>query len=372
MSNNPRKYNLPRDIPGLQALRGIAVLAVVASHLHVSVSEDPYFATVTPWSWTNQALSRGFLGVDLFFVLSGFLITSLLFRDGEMNSAPMLRRFYARRALRLLPALYALLFTSLVIAIYESFPLEYQWNSTWRALLFMSNWKFQSVFLRTQDDIGHLWSLAVEEQFYIIWPLFFIFLRRVWTHWITTVVVLSFIVLAIALYRDNLWNSEIPWLFIYPSTEARADAILIGCICAYVYRYLEIPPRLLQILGYTSAVTLLLVGYQYAIHDQKFLYKGGFTLIAILNGVIILATAKLPTFGGRMLHSKILKWWGQRSYGMYLWHFLVFRLLSRHNLFSPSLLRITVALTLSVAVTEASWRWIEQPFIRVKDRRFSH
>ena len=226
--------------------------------------------------------------------------------------------------------------------------------------------------MRTQDDIGHLWSLAVEEQFYLLWPLFFVFVRRIRIRWTATVLGLSLAVLAVAVHRNDLWNSQLPWLFIYPSTDARADSILIGCICAYLYRYVEISPRLLKILGYASAALMLLIGYQYAVVEQKFLYQGGFTLIAVLSGVIILAITKLPTFGGRIMQSRILLWWGQRSYGMYLWHFLVFRVFSRHVLFGPQLVRMVVAVALSIAVTEISWRWLEQPFIRFKDKNFSH
>ena len=361
------KRELTQQVTGLNSLRGIAVTAVLFSHV---VTINPDLRTVTPWPWLNQSFSRGFFGVDLFFVLSGFLITSLLFRDAEIGAKPMLRVFYIRRALRILPALYTLLAASLLVALWEGFPLSYQWNSTWSALLFISNWTLKSFFLRTQDDIGHLWSLAVEEQFYLVWPLAFVFLRRFRIHWIAVVTGIFVTVLAVAVYRNHLFHSQVPWLFIYSKTETRADAILIGCLAAYVYRFAPISLKLLKNLGYIAAMAFVLLAYFYGDQQKGFLYQGGFTLIAILGGVVVLAVAILPSFGGRLLTSRILHWLGQRSYGLYLWHLLVFRIFSRHVTQSPHLLRIALALVVSLAITEMSWRFVERPFIRLKNLKY--
>jgi len=365
------KRELTQQVTSLNSIRGIAVIATIFSHFHTVISTVPEFRRVTPWAWVNQAFSRGFFGVDLFFVLSGFLITSLLLKDGDISIKSMLRGFYIRRVLRILPALYTLLSASLLIALWEGFPLSYQWNSTWSALLFISNWTFKSFFLRTQDDLGHLWSLAVEEQFYLVWPLVFVILRRFRIHWLAAISGISVTVLAVAIYRNHLFHSQLNWLFIYPKTEARSDAILIGCLCAYVFRYMSISSKILRNLGYTAATVFVLIAYFYGAAEKSFLYQGGFTLIAILGGVIVLAAATLPSFGGRLLTSGILQWWGQRSYGLYMWHFLVFRIFGRHVSHGPYLLRIGLALAISLAITEVSWRLIERPFIRMKNLKYS-
>ena len=216
MSDTKYVKELPGHIIGIQALRGIAVLAAVTSHLRVIIITDSQVPEVTSWSWLNQAFTRGFLGVDLFFVLSGFLITSLLLKDGEVSTGPLLRKFYMRRALRILPALYAVLIISSVVAILEGFSLTAQWNSTWSALLFITNWTFQSHFLQTQGDIGHLWSLAVEEQFYLLWPLAFVALRRFRIHWTVIITGISLLVFMIAIHRTHLWNSQLSLLFTIP------------------------------------------------------------------------------------------------------------------------------------------------------------
>lgn len=371
MPKSKNIYELPNQVVGLQALRGIAVLLVVVSHLRSVVSTDPYFTKVTPLPWINQALSRGFLGVDLFFVLSGFLITSLLFREAENSIKQKLKSFYYRRVLRILPALYALLIASLVIAIWEKSSLTYQWNSTWSALLFISNWTLEPFFLQTQDDLGHLWSLAVEEQFYIVWPLVFFTLRRWRIHWSVITSAMSLLVLAIALHRNALWNSQVPWLFIYAKTETRADAILIGCVFAYIFRYVSISPKLLKILGYASVVSLVVVAYFYSDFKKGFLYQGGFSLMAFLTGVVILAVVLVPSFGGPLVNSRMLIWWGERSYGIYLWHSLIFRIFGRHEFFGSTLVRIVIAVVISLVVAEISWRIIERPFIRIKNDKFS-
>ena len=100
------------------------MLQVFVAHFHWIVSTDPYFNAVTPWHWLNKTLEPGFLGVDIFFVLSGFLITSLLLKDWQRNQPGMFRRFYMRRALRLLPALYAILIASFFVALWEKFPMD--------------------------------------------------------------------------------------------------------------------------------------------------------------------------------------------------------------------------------------------------------
>ena len=123
ISTRDISLDLPGHVPALDGIRGIAVLQVFVAHFHWIVSTDPYFNAVTPWHWLNKTLEPGFLGVDIFFVLSGFLITALLLKDRERNQPGMFRRFYVRRALRLLPALYAILIVDFFVARWEKFPM---------------------------------------------------------------------------------------------------------------------------------------------------------------------------------------------------------------------------------------------------------
>ena len=179
------------------------------------------------------------------------------------------------------------------------------------------------------------------------------------------------LVLVIALHRNALWNCEVPWLFIYAKTETRSDAILIGCIFAYLFRYGSISPKVLKILGYISVFLLVAVAYLLGDVQKGFLYQGGFSLIAILTGVVVLAVALVPSFGGPLAHSRVLIWWGERSYGIYLWHLLIFRVFGRHEFFGSTHLRIVIAVGFSLVVAEISWRLIERPFIQIKNLKYA-
>jgi peptidoglycan/LPS O-acetylase OafA/YrhL len=210
----------------------------------------------------------------------------------------------------------------------------------------------------------------VEEQFYLVWPLAFVFLRRFRIHWVAVLTGISVTVLAVAVYRNHVFHTQVPWLIIYSQTETRADAILIGCFTAYIYRFAPISLKSLKSFGYIAAMAFVLLAYFYGDLEKGFLYQGGFTLIAILGGVVVLAAAMLPSFGGRLLTSSLLQWLGQRSYGLYLWHFLVFRIFSRHVSHGPYVLRAALAIVISLAITEISWRYIELPFIRLKNLKY--
>ena len=359
---------LPKSVSNLDVIRGVAISLVVVSHLHWILSVDPNYSDITPWHFLNVLVSRGFLGVDLFFVLSGFLITSNLIRRRSSGGHTPLTEFYLNRFFRLFPALCALLMTSVAVAWWERFPGQYQWNSTWRALLFISNWNYQQIFLRTQDDIGHLWSLAIEEQFYIVWPILFVIacgrsfdIRRL----SFSTGLLAFAVIA---RRVQLWKSGEPWLFIYPRTDARVDAILIGCLFAVAYGYLDF--RRLKI-GRTVLVATslwLVFAYFFADPSRSFLYLGGFTAFSILSGTIILCLSLQDPQAGNNLIVRILRWLGCRSYGLYLWHLLVFRFVARHLDSSSGLLAVGIALITSLGLAQISFSLIEQPALKVKRR----
>jgi peptidoglycan/LPS O-acetylase OafA/YrhL len=124
-------------------------------------------------------------------------------------------------------------------------------------------------------------------------------------------------------------------------------------------------------LGYTSVVLLIAVAYFYSDVKKGFLYQGGFSLIAFLAGIVVLTVVVVPSFGGSLVNSRTLIWWGQRSYGIYLWHLLIFRVFGRHEFVGSEFLRIVIAIGISLGVAELSWRVIEQPFIRIKNDKFS-
>lgn len=367
----PRTVELPRHLPSLDTLRGIAVGAAVLSHLHFVLNADPNSHHVTGLAWLDRLFIRGFLGVDLFFVISGFLITSLLLRDSPAGgTGRTLRRFWARRALRLLPALAVLLTASWVVALAESFPIEKQWRTTWRALLFVSNVDPQSNFFKMQNDIGHLWSLAVEEQFYLVLPpLLLLVIVRLRPS--TRILLTCAAIAAIVVHRTRVWETGTPWLFVFPRTDLRADTLLAGCLAAFVHRDIRLPRRALAPIACVCVATLAVVAYCWGNLDAGFLYRGGFTLVAGLIAVILLAVVRAESSTPGSLPVRAMRSLGRRSYGMYLYHLLIFFVVRRHAPVDNGLLLIVLSLGLSWATTVVSWKFLEEPILRYKDRRFS-
>lgn len=366
-----RKREIPRDLAGgittLDGIRGLAVLQVLTSHLHVIIGATPY--TVTPWLWVNKTLEPGFLGVDIFFVLSGFLITSILLRDTDSDNPRMFRSFYARRALRLLPALYVLLIASFFIAWWEGFPMDIQWRTTWHALLYLNNWNVEWNFLATQDDLGHLWSLAIEEQFYLVWPIALFAMSKLRFARQAMCVAIACCIILVMWHRREMWYDGASWLFLYIRTDTRVDTLLMGSLFALVYRYLEVNARLLGLFATAGVLGIIYIKYN---HDGSFIFVGGFTLIALLTGFVVLASSSGPWWGNRFLSFRPLRVLGKISYGLYLWHNLIFRVFERHVSSGPQSIRLLLGLSITGAFTAASWYLVERPFLRFKERRYGH
>ena len=365
--------NLPTHVPALDGIRGVAVMLVFVSHLHMIISPDPFFIEVTPWSFVNRTFKGGFLGVDIFFVLSGFLITSILLKERSSNQSGMVSRFYKRRALRLLPALYALLIVDFFVSRWENFPKDIQWRTTWHALLYLNNWNIVWNFGATQDDLGHLWSLGIEEQFYIVWPIVMITIAALKIPPKIAISLTAIFAVFVTWHRLDLWNNGVSWLFLYVRTDARVDSLLIGATFAYVYRHYRVPPKILNLLATSSFIGFIYIKYRFgSLPLHPFLFQGGFTVIAVLAGTIILAAAEGAWFANRVLISRPLTVIGKISYGLYLWHLPVFFVLGRHVTSGPKPLRILIGIVIASAVTSLSWYFVEKPFLNIKNRKYGN
>ena len=367
------EQNLPAHVPALDGIRGVAVMLVFISHLHMILSPDPFFKKVTPWKFINQTFEAGFLGVDIFFVLSGFLITSILLKERSSNQSGMVSRFYKRRALRLLPALYALLIVDFFVSRWENFPRDIQWRTTWHALLYLNNWNIVWNFGATQDDLGHLWSLGIEEQFYIVWPIVMITIAALKIPPKIAISLTAIFAVFVTWHRLDLWNNGVSWLFLYVRTDARVDSLLIGATFAYVYRHYRVPPKILNLLATSSFIGFIYIKYRFgSLPLHPFLFQGGFTVIAVLAGTIILAAAEGAWFANRVLISRPLTVIGKISYGLYLWHLPVFFVLGRHVTSGPKPLRILIGIVIASAVTSLSWYFVEKPFLNIKNRKYGN
>lgn len=362
--------NLPAHVVGLDGIRGVAVLLVFISHFHWILSPDPFLTKVTPWHFINRTFEAGFMGVDIFFVLSGFLITSLLLKDRSTNQTDLFKRFYRRRALRLLPALYALLIADFFVSRWENFPGDIQWRTTWHAILFLNNWNIVNNFGEAQNDLGHLWSLGIEEQFYLIWPLTIWLLAKLKIPSKMMIPLILFASLVVMVHRTSLWNDGTSWIILYIRTDTRLDSLLIGAMFAYVYRHFQVPSKILN-----SVATLSLMGLvyiKYVLDKSPFIFEMGWTIIALLAGFIILSVAEGVFFVQKVFTWRPLTMIGKVSYGLYLWHMPIFLLFGRHVTSGPRPLRLLIGIVIASVVTSLSWFFIEKPFLNLKNRRYGN
>jgi len=348
-------------LPALDGLRAVAVVGVLLYH--------------SSFGWARG----GFLGVEVFFVLSGYLITSLLVAQWWDRGDVGLGQFWANRARRLLPALTALLVVTAVVTTVglPNSVGQFRGDVT-AAATYVSNWwqvlRHQSYFeqLGRPPMLQHLWSLAVEEQFYLIWPLVLVALLRR-SHRRPQRLVVPVLAAAVA---SSVWMAVVANPLdpsrAYYGTDTRAAGLLIGAaaaLCWHPSRLSTHLARSVRLALETAGVVGLAAIVWMLGHVSEFdprLYRGGFLLVDVATVTIICASVH-PA--GRLtklaLGPRLLGWIGTRSYGIYLWHWPVFVLTRPHldvALTGWPLFALRVAVTLALA--EASYRWVELPFRR--------
>ncbi len=343
----------------LDGLRAVAVVAVVVYHL-----------------WPD-ALPAGFLGVDLFMVLSGFLITGLLLDDHGRHGRVRLRVFWARRFRRLVPAL---LVTLSAVALWVRFDGPRALEATVRgqglaALLYVANWKLivdgvsYAALAKPPSPLLHLWSLAVEEQFYLIWPLVVVALLRTGrgTHRLVALVA-SVGAIASAVCMAMLFSPDQDPLRLYYGTDTRAQTFLIGAVAAVFVRSSGLR-RVRHLVPAGAVVALIGVLVAFVAADRsQFLYRGGFALFAIVAAVGVIGAF----VGGPIsliLDRAPLRLIGRTSYGIYLWHWPVIVLVSEDRVGFGGTRLLALRLGLVAAATTASWLLVERPSLRTRRAR---
>jgi len=345
-----------RYVPAIDGLRALAVSAVFAYHAGLG--------------WAQG----GFLGVDVFFVISGYLITALLLTDYHRTKRVRLLRFWRRRARRLLPAL-LLLLVGVAVAVPLLAPDQgYRLRADVLAALgYVSNWRLifehQSYFqsLGRPPLLQHLWSLAVEEQFYLLWPLVLAVLLK----WrdprrlvgpILGLAALSAGLMAV-LHEPTGDPSRV-----YYGTDTRVAGILVGAALACLpLRWeakgrLSLPRRVALELTGGAVLGGLWLCLSRVDQFDPLLYRGGFVGVAVLAGLAIVVASNPRSWVAKGLGSRPLVWLGRRSYAVYLWFWPVFMLTRPHSdvpLTGTPLLGLRMAITLALAA--ASYRWVEKP-----------
>jgi peptidoglycan/LPS O-acetylase OafA/YrhL len=347
-------------VPGLDGIRAVAVLLVAGLH----------FGSQWRDIRADGLLPGGYVGVDIFFVLSGFLITTLLVGEKAKTNGVSFRNFYARRALRLLPALYTLLIAFTVYTIWIGAPLGDELKEVVAVVFYVAN--FAQVYKlphMINSGIGLTWSLAIEEQFYLVWPALLVLgvLRFARTR---NAVLLTIAggALASALIRIYIWNWGSGYPAAYMRPDARADGLLIGALCAFLWRWDLVPTRWLSHAAVISAGFLAFIAV--FVKADDFVFDGGFTLISLASGVLILAIVLNVSPLVRPMEWAPMRAIGKVSYGVYLWHGLALRIAEhglRPHTHNRLVIEIAGAVIAAVAVS-ASWFLIEQPFLRLKRR----
>lgn len=352
-------------VPGLDGLRGAAVAAVLAFHA--------------------GRLKGGYLGVDLFFVLSGYLITSLLLLEGTAAGRIGLARFWGRRARRLLPALGVMLAGVSLYAWVAADPGELhriRWDGL-ATLAYVANWRqiFGQVdyfaLFAAPSPLEHTWSLAIEEQFYVIWPLVFVALVAVIRRRNTrrgkakgnlgaAVLVLSLVLGAAALALQVVLGHDSGWARVYFGTDTRAFAILAGAAVAgyTVWRgpVAEGAPRRVLEVAALVGVAALAVAWTTMDGTGSLVRHGGLAACSVAGALVVAAVAQpRETLVARLLAVAPLRWLGLISYGVYLYHWPIDVWLSsdRTGLSGVPLIALQLGVTLAVSVL--SYRFIEQP-----------
>jgi peptidoglycan/LPS O-acetylase OafA/YrhL len=348
--------------PAFDGIRGIGVLIIMGAH-----------------SFIESLAPIGLVALQTFFVLSGFLITVLLVREWQRHGTISLKNFYIRRALRLLPAVVAFLgiATAVVALTFPQALVREHYRAAAAALFYFYNWAFIGGWVSQANIIGHCWSLAVEEQFYLVWPLVLILLLRLPMHrnWKLAVVACAAFASMAAraiLIRDPATN---PW-HVQIGSDMHADSLLLGCLIGMAACWNLLPASqralaLVKSLGLLSFVLLVayggLIAYWNVPYRNAFEAIGGQGMRVLAIGFMFLALLIAPSLlACRILEAPLIVWFGRRSYSIYLWHLGISAYLQIMLWPRPAIAVASGALAIVIAA--ASFRWLEAPFLRKKVR----
>jgi peptidoglycan/LPS O-acetylase OafA/YrhL len=349
-------------IPTLDGMRGVCVLAVMVHHLNL------------PGTY------MGSLGVDAFFVLSGFLITALLVQEHTDTGRINLKQFYLRRALRLLPALYGLIIAAclLIMTLGEPFERDTVFQGALSSIIYINNWALIDQ-LQVLPGLGfgplnHLWSLGVEDQFYLLWAPAAVFLLYRFKPR-TMLVVIAVAAIVSAIVCALVWRTTGIYERSYMGTDARGVGLLLGCALGVIYTKYGLSWfvrfRRIVIIIIASIVFVVTVAVTNPV-PSTIMYDGGFVIVAI--GVALLITLLLLPETSPLLHRiftwRPLVWVGTISYGLYLWHGMLFWFISPYRISANPYVLDTLAILVSFLAAFASRRYVEQPFLRLKGKRY--
>jgi peptidoglycan/LPS O-acetylase OafA/YrhL len=341
-----------RRAPALTGIRAVAIGLVILVHTNISVAQG------------------GWIGVDVFFVLSGFLITALLLNERDANGRFSIPKFYVRRILRLVPAYWAFL---LIVTV---------WAAIWRSGQF-GIWSSEVVKSATyqldffdinhypQIGIGQTWSLAIEEQFYLVWPLFLLvglklMPRRAFMGLVVGAIVASFLATVVMAHHGVSYRR------LYYGLDTNALPLLVGCLAGFLYTGgygRKVSPRLSALIPFAT-MAVLAVFLVSVPENSEWAYEGPIQLVSLLTAATLIALLlNSNSWTSRVLAHPGVVWIGLISYSLYLWN--PFAMLIARNLATGTVgraLHLLVGLILTFAFGIASYYLVERSGNRLKDR----
>ena len=370
----PQKYvAVDKHVPALDGIRGLAILLILCVHLLAANSNTGSHLLNMLYALVESC----FVGVNLFFVLSGFLITGILI--DTVNLPNFFRIFYARRALRIFPLYYGVLIVLFILTR----PMHLDWG-VWRIplLTYTSNlefWRAKQLIPLAPFNINHFWSLQVEEQFYLFWPLVVYRLREPGK--ILRVAAVGCVVIFLVRLFCVFYQAHIPDPYVtYSSTFCCADNLLYGCMLAAISR----APAMVHTLRYAERVfavaSLLVVALLIHYHGLQFQTNKvvptvGFFLVAVACTALIAMSLRVNSFVQRLFSSSFLRFFGKYSYGIYVFHYTITGTLGNwfrqvvdmhHSKAIGVLSGAALSLAASVLLAMLSYRFYELPFINLK------
>lgn len=356
-------------IPAIDGIRALAVIAVILYHAEIA-----------------GLAAGGFLGVDVFFVVSGYLITRQLLGEHDLRGRIAVTDFYLRRVRRLIPAIVAMILVLGIISpLLAPGAAGRLWEDTPAGLLQVSNWwqlhSRQSYFEMSErlPLLRHLWTLALEWQFYLLWPVVLSLVLRRWGRacipWIAAVGALA----STAWMTWLVWSTGVPVETdpsrVYLGSDTHAMGLLVGAFIGSLRAraWVEdaaaggwIRARRHDLLA-AGALLLILAAFWWVREDSALLYRsGGFLAVAVVSALLVRTVSERPAHRmTRWLDARVLCWIGERSYGLYLWHWPVMLLLRPgHELPAGPYTALLIQIAVTTLIAEASYRYIETPLRR--------
>lgn len=363
-------------IPELDGVRGFAVLLVLMVHI---LPYNPVSVELPFSKYVHSFSHMGWVGVDIFFVLSGFLITTILLRTKAGDG--YFKNFYARRSLRIFP-LYYLTITMVFVLVYLFFPdqrEEVVFSLPWY-YFYVSNWGFSFLTLADPFAIGLTWSLAIEEQFYLIWPLIVCYLNSKRLTVFSLILVISSLILRIVIPYIYISPTVDYGELFYHATFTRLDSLILGALIAIAYESKSLKKTLNVLAAPVFVVALAMVAYLVYLNpisplwDNPPMYIYGFTFIALGAGglIVMLTTYSENNLLRRIFRIRFLSFFGKYSYAIYLFHRIPILFLDKYfkensiSGYPGWFLFSFLALLIPVIMALISWNLFEGPILNLK------